>query len=416
MWTFSDAGGWRACVLRTVGIVVFLLPLLVARTASAQIDSERYAAFVQEAETGKVLFAVDADELRYPASLTKMMTLYLTFDALRRGTLTEKTLIRVSRHASLVEPSKLGLRAGSAIRVRDAIMALVTKSANDAATALGEHLAGGSEAAFARMMTRKARQIGMSRTTFRNASGLPDPKQVTTARDIAVLSRRLVQDFPEQYAYFSASGFSYKGRYISGHNRLLTGYDGADGIKTGYIRASGFNLAASAMRDGRRLIAVVFGGATARERDVHVMALLDSGFEELERDRGTGMMMAARNGLRLVGTANAAPARTVLRDLPVTPVRPVAMARPLPRSKPVRRAAPARGDWGVQVGAFGTQGSAQAAARRAAARGGRVEVVRVRVRGSRLWRARVTGLSATQARGTCRAVRGPCMVLPPGRR
>jgi D-alanyl-D-alanine carboxypeptidase len=413
MLALSTAVAAHARTIFVAGLATFLILILPASDASAQIGSERYAAFMQDAESGEVMLAINADEARYPASLTKMMTLYLTFEALQRGKITEGSRIRVSRHAANMEPSKLGLHAGSTIRVRNAIMALVTKSANDAAAALGEHLAGGSEAAFGRMMTRKARALGMSRTTFRNASGLPHPAQVTTARDMATLSRRLIQDFPQRYAYFSAASFDWRGRNMPNHNRLLADYDGADGIKTGYIRASGFNLAASAKRNGRRLVAVVFGGASGRERDAHVMALLDRGFGEMERDAPSDLLMARRSGgLRLVGSATAAPITPVLRR---PSARPVAMAAPQPRPAPRARASASRGNWAVQVGAFDARAPAQAAARRAAARGGQVRVERVRAGGKRLWRARVTGLSATHARSTCRATRGPCMVLSPSR-
>ncbi|MBR0668892.1 D-alanyl-D-alanine carboxypeptidase, partial [Roseomonas hellenica] len=295
-------------------IILAALLAFVPRDAAAQIGSGRYAAFLQDADTGAVLLAVNADEARYPASLTKMMTLYLAFEALQRGRLAETTRIRVSRHAAGMEPSRLGLRAGSTIRARDAIMALVTKSANDAAVALGEHLAGGSEVAFARMMTRKARALGMANTSFRNASGLPHPAQVTTARDMAVLSRALIRDFPGRYAYFSAARFDWRGQSMPNHNRLLSEYDGADGIKTGYIRASGFNLAASAMRDGRRLVAVVFGGASGVERDQHVMALLDRGFAEIGRDAPAGTMVARRRGPSLVASASAATLAPPVRE------------------------------------------------------------------------------------------------------
>lgn len=403
--------------MRRLGAMIATVSILVAGEALAQIGDSRYAAFVQDAATGEVLLAIDADEPRYPASLTKMMTLYLTFEALQRGSIRETTPLRVSRHAASMEPSKLWLRAGSTIRVRDAVMALVTKSANDAAVTLAERIGKGSEAQFAAMMTRRARALGMSRTTFRNASGLPDPRQVTTARDMAILSRRLIQDFPERYAYFSATGFSWRGSHMPNHNRLLTRYEGADGIKTGYIRASGFNLAASAMRDGHRLVAVMFGGSTGQERDEHVMSLLDRGFDDLARGGPGGVLMARRgNGLRLVGSANAASMLPAPRRVvPSVPTPPQEAVRPARRaSQAARRPAPGR-DWAVQVGAYAERGVAQSAARRAASRGGRTEIRRVRVRGRWLWRSRVGGLSAAQARSACRAVRGGCIVIP-GRR
>lgn len=395
-------------------LATFCVAALPALPAQAQSGDRRYAAFVQDTETGEVLFAAHADAARFPASLTKMMTLYLAFEALRRGRVTEKTLIRVSRHAAARPPSKLGLRPGSTITVREAMMALVTKSANDAAAALGEHLAGGSEAAFAGMMTRKARALGMSRTTFRNASGLPDRAQVTTARDIALLSRGLIRDFPERYAYFSASGFDWRGRYIGGHNRLLTAYEGADGIKTGYIDASGYNLAASAVRDGRRLVAVMFGGATGAARDAHVMALLDYGFDTANPPVGR-TLMAARGGLRLVGLAQAAP--TLHPPVPRSVATPQLVSRPMMSRTPRRTPRNAVGRrWSVQLGAYSSPAAAQAVARRAAARGGAAQVRRMRARSGWLWHARVTSLSGEQARRACRAARGECAVISPSSR
>ena len=408
--------GCRACAFALLAVI---LSFFTAAPARAQIGSDRYAAFVMDANTNEPIVSIAADERRYPASLTKMMTLYMAFEAMDRGRLSPETRIRVSQASAARPPSKLGLRAGSTITARDAILALITKSANDAAAALGEHLSGSTEAAFGRMMTTRARSLGMSRTTFRNASGLPDPQQVTTARDMAILSQALVRDFPQRYSYFSVQSFEWRGTTISGHNRLLDNYPGADGIKTGFINASGFNLAASAMRDGVRMIAVVFGGASSWERDSHVMALLDRGFAE--RGRGgppTDMMMAGRrNGPSLVGTANAAPASALARVQAPPPaggsVRRV-VSRPA-IAAPARTPAPraAAGQWAVQVGAFAARGPAQTAAQKAAGRGGRTEVERVRVNGNWFWRARVTGLSADAARGTCRATRGPCMVLSP---
>jgi D-alanyl-D-alanine carboxypeptidase len=382
-----------------LALAATLAMALPAHEATAQIGGSRYAAVVMDAASGEETLAINADEPRYPASLTKMMTLYLAFDALERGQLSMNTRIRVSRHAAGQEPSKLGLRAGSSITVRDAVLALITKSANDAAAALGERL-GGSEVQFGRLMTRKARQLGMRDTSFRNASGLPDANQVTTARDIAILSRALYRDFPQRYAYFRIRQFTWNGQLIQGHNRVLDEYDGADGLKTGFIRASGFNLAASAERNGRRMIAVVFGGASSRERDDHVMALLDRGFAT-RPGRGTDMMVASA-APRLIGTANAAAvAAPALR-----PAR--AATRPVVKAPP-----PKPGKWAVQVGAFSERQDATRAAAAAARRLGAVRVERVRVKGSWFYRAQVTGLSATSARQICDARRGPCMVLQP---
>src|SRR4051794_33355333 len=284
-----------------------------ASPARAQIGSERYAAIVVDSRSGNTLIAASPDEQRYPASLTKMMTAYMAFEALRDGRLTLSTPIQVSYEAASKPPSRLGLVGGMSLTAEEAILALVTKSANDAAAALGEHLGGGSEQRFAQMMTLKARALGMTRTTFRNASGLPDVDQVSTARDMALLGRRLLQAFPDRYSYFSTPNFVFRGRTHWNHNRLLAEYEGADGIKTGYVNDSGFNLVASAQRDGVRLVATVFGGRSGRERDRHMMALLDQGFAQMgvaPQPRGGGMMArATAPALRaggLVGRAEAA--------------------------------------------------------------------------------------------------------------
>ncbi|WP_245624330.1 D-alanyl-D-alanine carboxypeptidase family protein [Belnapia moabensis] len=298
--------------------------------AQAQIGSERYAAIVTDARSGNVLIAASPDEQRYPASLTKMMTVYLAFEALRDGRATLDTPIRVSGNSASMAPSRLGLTAGMTLTVEEAILALVTKSANDAASALGEFLGGGSEDRFAQLMTMKARALGMTRTTFRNASGLPDLDQVTTARDMALLGRRLMQDFPERYGFFSTPHFVFRGRTHWNHNRLLQEYDGADGIKTGYVNDSGFNLVASAQRDGVRLIAAVFGGQTSRERDRHMMALLDQGFSQMgvavAARRAPVFMAAAQasslRGRHVMATAQAAPLRAGRRTAVAAAVRP----------------------------------------------------------------------------------------------
>lgn len=251
------------------------------RTAKAA-QTKPYSAIVVDATTGEVLMARQADSIRHPASLTKMMTLYMTFDAIEHGTIRMNDRIRISSHAASMSPSKLGLPVGSSIRVEDAIKAIVTKSANDVAAALGEKLAG-SERSFATRMTRKAKELGMSRTNFRNASGLPDPQQVTTARDMAKLAMALLRDYPSYYHYFGVRNFAYNGSVHVNHNRLLGEYPGLDGIKTGYINASGFNLVASAKQNGRRLVGVVFGGRTWRSRNAHMVKLLDEGFAEIKR-------------------------------------------------------------------------------------------------------------------------------------
>ncbi len=262
--------------------------LLVAAILNAgdRAEAAAYAALVMDAATGQILSQVDADAPRYPASLTKMMTLYMLFEALDSKTLKLSSPMKVSALAASRPPSRLGLHIGDTITVREAILALVTKSANDVATVVAEKL-GGSETRFAQRMTAKARRLGMKRTTFRNASGLPHRSQLTTARDMAVLGRALLRRFPHYYAYFSEPAFDYDGQRYANHNHLLGNYDGVDGIKTGYIHASGFNLVASAKRDGRRLIGVVFGARSPAERSYKMAGLLDKGFDTLPpvRDR-----------------------------------------------------------------------------------------------------------------------------------
>lgn len=239
------------------------------------------ASFVIDATTGRVLESQDADSTRYPASLTKMMTLYLTFDALKHGRLRLDQNILVSQYAAQQPQTNIALQPGDQIAVKDAILSIVVRSANDSAVTLAEALGGGSEAAFAHRMTEKARALGMNHTFFHNASGLPDPMQRTTARDMAILGRALRRDFPQYFPFFRTESFSYRGKLYVTHNHVMTRYDGVDGIKTGYIRASGFNVVTSVKRDGHSLIAVVMGGSTARARDDKMIALLDHTFTQL---------------------------------------------------------------------------------------------------------------------------------------
>jgi D-alanyl-D-alanine carboxypeptidase len=236
------------------------------REATAVAASPAFSAIVVDANSGRTLYSVDEDGLRHPASITKVMTLYLLFGELERGAMTLRTEIPVSEHAAAQEPSKLGLRPGDTISVEDAIKAVVTRSANDVAVAIAEAI-GHTEDNFAEMMTRKARELGMSSTLYRNASGLPNDEQVTTAHDLTILARSLEDRFPRYFHYFSTAEFDYDGEVIGNHNHLLGRVDGVDGIKTGYTRASGFNLLTSVHRDGRSLIAVVMGGRSAAGRD-----------------------------------------------------------------------------------------------------------------------------------------------------
>ncbi|MCO6178188.1 D-alanyl-D-alanine carboxypeptidase [Ciceribacter sp. RN22] len=252
-----------------------------------------YAGIVIDANTGKVLYSENADSLRYPASLTKMMTLYLTFEALNSGKISLNSRVPVSANAAAEPPSKLGVGAGRSVTVEQAILALVTRSANDIATALGEYL-GGSEARFAKMMTAKARSLGMSKTTYRNANGLPNTAQMTTARDQARLGIALRQHFPQYYGYFSARSFKFGNQVIGNHNRLLGAVRGVDGIKTGYTRAAGFNLVTSAQADGHSIVGVVMGSSSGAKRNETMKQLVLRYLPKASRS-GTGDFVVARS-------------------------------------------------------------------------------------------------------------------------
>lgn len=244
-------------------------------------DPDKDAALILDGATGKVLYARNEAEERHPASLTKMMTLYMLFEALKAGKITMQTPMPVSSHAAQQKPTKLSLRKGTTITVDTAIRAIVIRSANDVAVVVAEAL-GGTELHFAQMMTEKARAIGMRETYYHNASGLPDPLQITTATDLSVLARHLAYDFPQFYPYFALPGFNYKGVYYPTHDNLIGRYPGADGIKTGFTVASGFNLTSSVVRGGVHLIGIVMGGRTAVRRDMEMMRLLDTAFAQIE--------------------------------------------------------------------------------------------------------------------------------------
>lgn len=389
----------------------------------------RYAAVVVDAESGEVLFSRRADSLRYPASITKVMTLYLTFEALSTGRLSPEDPVVISAKAAAQSPTKLGLPAGASLTVSQAMQALAIKSANDVAVALAEKLGEGSERRFAAMMTLRARELGMVNTHFVNASGLPDIRQVTTARDLAILSRAVLRDFPQYYPLFSQQSFTFQGRQMNNHNGLLWRMPGADGLKTGFTSASGYNLAVSAVRGNRRLIAVVLGGPSNARRNAKAENLLLTGFElAARRDRGERVQFAQASF-----ESEPAPVTLMAQARPevdaLAPDRVVLTSAPAPRnlsdfeivdpaSTGLRQAArPEAGRWSVQVGAFKSQDLArrQAALVRKLApahfsAGGKAE------RAGASWRTRFSGYSESSARAACKALKSrgqPCMVLPP---
>ncbi|WP_244424001.1 D-alanyl-D-alanine carboxypeptidase family protein [Phyllobacterium sp. YR531] len=292
-------------------------------TATQALAQSKAAAIVVDANTGKTLYSSNADAKRYPASLTKMMTLYMLFDAMAAGKVSKSTPIPVSAYAAAQPPTKIGFQPGQTISAEAAILSLITKSANDSATAIGEYL-GGSEQRFAVMMTNKARQLGMRNTQFRNANGLPDGQQHSTARDLAVLGIALREHFPQYYSYFSTRSFSYRGRRIVGHNRLLGKVEGVDGIKTGYTRMSGFNLVSSVNTDGKKLVAVVMGGTSGGSRDAQMAKLIAQYLPAASRRDGGNLLASRKNSQINVAAVQALPEN----DVPVPVRRQVVAAAP----------------------------------------------------------------------------------------
>jgi D-alanyl-D-alanine carboxypeptidase len=320
---FGQVSGSRATGVAASALLAFAL-------FAGAADAAPNAAIVIDHKTGKVLYSDNADAQRYPASLTKMMTLYMLFEALESGKTKLDSRIRMSAFAAKQPPSKLGIKAGGTIAVEDAIKALVTRSANDVATAIAEHLAG-TESAFAQAMTARARHIGMSKTTFRNAHGLPNSAQVTTARDMATLSRALQDHYPQYFHYFSTRSFTWQGTRIGNHNRIFGRVEGVNGIKTGYTRASGFNLASSVNHNGRQVVAVVIGGDTGKQRDDRMTSLLQTYVPKATRGSRTAPLIARGPAIPLSGAVNI---RVAVKNYPMPRLRPTIAA-----DQPARAAA-----------------------------------------------------------------------------
>lgn len=392
---------------------LLLLAALVLVAPAAQARESRYASIVVDFDTGNALYAVNPDRRSYPASLTKVMTLYLLFDALEQGKLGMGSRLPVSAHATRQSPSKLNLQVGERIDVEDAVLALVTKSANDVAVVVAEAV-GGSEDEFAEMMTRKARQLGMTATTYRNASGLPDPGQVSTPRDQATLARALIRHHAKYYHYFSTRQFRWKGQPISTHNRMMLRYQGADGIKTGYINASGFNLIASAKRDGKRVVGVVFGGDTAGWRDNHMIQIMDKGFARLNSGADVRSAQVEEEDRADLDTLIAS--ATSDRGKPTK----ASFKVPAPRAEDVGDADP--DSWGIQVGAFGDYKASHKAASAAAKKlGGLISAANIDVSKAKagkklVYRSRLVGFTEDQARAACKRLskaKQACKVVQP---
>jgi len=393
---------------------------------------------VIDANTGRILYQRSADDLRYPASLVKLMTLYVVFELIEAGRLTYRTKIRFSANAAAAPPSNLDVEAGTEIDLIDAIKALITKSANDVAVAVAEHIAG-SEERFAQMMTQKARQLGMNATVFRNASGLPDEQQVTTARDMLTLALKLQDDFPRHYPLFATRTFTWGEDTFRNHNTLLFNYAGIDGMKTGYIRASGFNLVASVRRGRKHVVAAYFGGNTGALRNAAVRSHLGAGLlkasDEKTRRSGAPLLAQTKAPPPSVATAPAPqPAARKVAEVEVARVRPVPATAALqpPRSiaeilkravppapapspspskaaaAPVSAPGPAAGAFHIQIGAFQTHSEAErqlASVRQRAATllGERAALTSQFKRGDKVfYRARYGGFDAqSTAAGVC---------------
>ena len=399
----------------------------------------KYAAIVVDAKSGEVLYAKRADSPRYPASITKIMTLYLTFEALSTGRLKPDDLVMVSPRAAAQAPTKLGLAAGENLTVNEATQALAIKSANDVAVALAEKL-GGSEARFAAMMTLRAQELGMVNTRFVNASGLPDSRQISTARDIGILSRAVMRDFPQYYRLFSQQQFEFRGTVMNNHNGLLGAMPGVDGLKTGYTNASGYNLAVSAVRDNRRLIAVVLGAPSTATRNNNAEDLLLTGFDVMTRRAHGEKITIAQNlfepeptgpivrpsveqgdgeqdGVKIVLAMATPPpmAKFTLVDPAMTALR--GSQQPEPRK--ATSAAPA-GRWIVQVGAFKSKSLAKEQLSQVESRFRKLFAeaeAQVADPISGTYRAMFKGLTQDAAKDACgllKAKRVTCMVVSPG--
>ena len=358
----------------------------------AYAEPTRYAALVVNAQNGNVLISENANAQRYPASLTKIMTLYLLFEALENKQLNMNSPISFSQYASAQPPSKLGVKAGQSISVELAIKVLVVKSANDVSVAVAEKISG-SEALFAARMNNTAKRLGMTHSHFRNPHGLPNPNQVTTAQDMVQLALALKRDFPQYYKYFSTKSFSYAGKTHSTHNRVLTSYAGADGMKTGYIKASGFNLVTSAHRGSDRLVGVVFGGRTAQLRDDHMKNLLDQGFASI-----SGRTTFATPTSTQVSPPPIEWQGVAVSSPPSSPA--VKLQTTTPQSTPLSNKG---SDWSIQVGSFSEYTRAQNQARTVIRilKKGQIKILTVHNGNKKQYRALVVGLTQLKASQSC---------------
>ena len=370
---------------RKVNSLNFLLALIFgAISLSPNICNAKYASIVIDSKSGQVRHSVNADTRNFPASLTKLMTLYLLFEALEGKKFKLNSKLKVSYRAANQPASRLGLKPRQKIKVQDAINALIIKSANDVATVVAEAL-GGNERRFALLMTDKARKLGMSKTTFRNASGLSHRGQKSTAKDMAQLTLHLMNHFPQYYHFFSRKFFNFQGRNYRTHNKVLRSFPGAEGMKTGYIRASGYNLITTAKRDGHRLIGVIFGGNTARARDHHMKKLLNNAYDKVKAEKVTNTAFRSRQ---------------------------TSSNKKTQESKIKKNTTAKESVWGIQVGAFYTRKPAVTLAKKLFRKyanlltNGQITIMPIQKSGNRiLYRARILGITMKTAYRACRTLK-----------
>lgn len=399
-------------------IALFLLVAIIS--LSSENAAAATSSIMVNAENGKVMYEMNADELRYPASLTKLMTLYITFNALENGRLKLSDKLKVSATAASRSPSKLGVRAGEKITVKDAIMAVIVKSANDCATVLAEHFSK-NEAEFAVLMTKTARKLNMNHTTFKNASGLPNSLQKTTARDMSKLAMAVYHHFPQYYKWFSTQSFKYKGQTITGHNHLLNTFSGADGMKTGYTAAAGYNIVTSAKRSNKRVIAVTMGHRYLNERDRKAAVMMDKGLNALKKSDNVDVASLSRS---INGNATQlASVKSVSQNN--KPVTLVSYKKPInnTQTKTVATATPGKGATGtfaIQVGAFSDYQRAKSyansvkndLAKKYAVYNIKIEETKVANR--TMYRSKVVGMAKNTATQICNGMKSrkkSCMVV-----
>lgn len=385
-------------------LCVCVLAMLRVAVANASVSS-----IMIDAANGEVMYEMNADERRYPASLTKLMTLYITFNALENNHIKLTDKLKVSRTAAGRSPSKLGVRAGETITVKDAIMAVIVKSANDCATVLAEHFAP-TEADFAVLMTNTAHKLGMNHTTFKNASGLPNKQQKTSARDMAILAMAVYHHFPQYYKWFSAKSFQYKGRTIGGHNYILKTFAGADGMKTGYTAASGYNIITSAKRSGKRVIAVTMGHNSVGERDKKVSKMMDRGLVHMQKgDVDVATLTNEINGKGVIKAKTARVAAVQKKTPAKTQNVRLAKAQNKTAVKATQIAsAVSSGRYAVQVGSFSDYQRARnyaltvknKLAKKYAVHD--IKVEKVQAASKTVYRSKVIGLARNDANTICR--------------